>query len=59
MINVPQVQVNFLEVTINSLGASLDEIDEITEGVEPVKINSMCTVLCRIRNNILDFSWKE
>ena len=34
----------FLEVTINSLGASLDEIDEITEGVEPVKINSMCTV---------------
>ncbi|AZO94729.1 acyl-CoA dehydratase activase [Halocella sp. SP3-1] len=34
----------FLEVTINSLGADIGDIDKITKGAKAEKINSMCTV---------------
>lgn len=34
----------FLEVTINSLGEDITEIDELTRKAVPEKINSMCTV---------------
>lgn len=34
----------FLQVMINLLGADLEDIDTLTENVEPAKINSMCTV---------------
>lgn len=34
----------FLQVMMNLLGTELDEIDNITKGQEPAKINSMCTV---------------
>lgn len=34
----------FLEVISRTLGASVDQLDAITEGVEPHAITSMCTV---------------
>lgn len=34
----------FLQVMINLLGADLEDLDDMTRGVEPAKINSMCTV---------------
>jgi (R)-2-hydroxyacyl-CoA dehydratese activating ATPase len=34
----------FLQVMVNLLGAELSELDELTSGVAPEKINSMCTV---------------
>ena len=34
----------FLEVISRTLGASIDQLDAITEGVEPHAITSMCTV---------------
>lgn len=34
----------FLEVISRTLGASVDQLDSITEGVEPHAITSMCTV---------------
>lgn len=34
----------FLEVTINSLGEDINQLDELTKNTEPQEINSMCTV---------------
>ncbi|MBM7625044.1 acyl-CoA dehydratase activase [Sporohalobacter salinus] len=34
----------FLEVTINSLGENINDLDELTKNTEPQEINSMCTV---------------
>lgn len=36
----------FLEMSLNSLGITLNEIDEIAADSEPVKISSMCSVFC-------------
>lgn len=34
----------FLQVMVNLLGADLSELDSLTDGASPEKINSMCTV---------------
>ncbi|ADL13768.1 acyl-CoA dehydratase activase [Acetohalobium arabaticum] len=34
----------FLEITVNSLGENINELDQLTENTEPQNISSMCTV---------------